>query len=138
VRLTTDQIRMMAAFESVTGVLARDCIFDDRSAVFVVDERSVGKAVGKKGQNVKKLQNLLNRRVEVIGYSDDPVRFLKNIFHPAHILAVNVIDKNGKKIARVHIDKESKRIFERKIESRMKIAKTLAKRYFNIDNVVVM
>ncbi|NPA86963.1 MAG: NusA-like transcription termination signal-binding factor [Candidatus Diapherotrites archaeon] len=137
-RLTTDQIRMMAAFESVTGVLARDCIFDDRSAVFVVDERSVGKAVGKKGQNVKKLQNLLNRRVEVIGYSDDPVRFLKNIFHPAHILAVNVIDKNGKKIARVHIDKESKRIFERKIESRMKIAKTLAKRYFNIDNVVVM
>ncbi len=137
-RLTTDQIRLIAAFESVTGVLAKDCIFDNRNAVFVVDENLVGKAVGKGGQNVKKLQNLLGRRVEVIGYADDPVRFLKNIFHPAHILAVNVIDKNGKKIARIHMDKESRRIFERRIEAKMKIAKTLAKRYFNIDNVVVM
>ena len=137
-RLTTDQIRLMAAFESITGVLAKDCIFDDRNAVFIVEERLVGRAVGKKGQNVKKLQNLLGRKVEVVGYADDPVRFLKNIFHPAHILAVNVIDKNGKKIARIHMDKESKRIFERKIESKMRIAKTLAKRYFDIDNIVVM
>ena len=137
-RLTTDQIRLMAAFESITGILARDCIFDDRNAVFVVNERLVGKAVGRKGQNVKRLQELLGRRVEVIGYSDDPVRFLKNIFHPAHILAVNVIDKNGKKIARIHMDKESKRIFERRIESKTRIAKILAKRYFDIDNVVVM
>ena len=137
-RLTTDQIRLIAAFESMTGVLAKDCIIDDRSAIFVVDERLVGKAVGKKGQNVKKLQNLLGKKVEVIGYANDPVRFLKNIFHPAHILAINVTDKNGKKIARIHMDKESKRLLENRIESKTRIAKVLAKRYFGIDNVVVM
>ena len=137
-RLTTDQIRLMAAFESLTGVLAKDCILDDKHVVFVVDEKLVGKAVGKKGQNVKRLQELLNKRVEVVGYTDDPVKFLKNIFHPAHILAVNLQDKNGRKIARIHMDRESKRLFERRIESRMRLAKLLAKRYFDIDNVVVM
>jgi N utilization substance protein A len=138
VRLTTEQIRFMAVFESVTNILAKDCIVDKNSVVFVVNERDVGRAVGKKGQNVKKLEKLLGKRVEVVGFSEDPVRFFKNIFHPAHILAVNVMDKNGKRIARIHMDKESKRIFERKIESKTRIAKILAKRYFNIDNVVVM
>ena len=137
-RLTTDQIRLMSAFESLTGILAKDCVIDDHAVVFVVNEREVGKAVGKKGQNVKKLENLLNKRVEVVGYSQDPVRFFKNIFHPAHILAVSLNEKNGRKIARVHVDREALRILERKMDRKLKLAKILAKRYFNIDNVVVV
>ncbi len=137
-RLTTDQIRMIAAFESVTGVLARDCVFDEKSAVFIVDENLVGRAVGRKGQNVKRLQQLLGRKVEIVGYSDDLQRFLKNIFHPAHILAVNVQDRGGKRVARVHMDRESRRIFERKIEARLKLARLLAKKYFGVESVVVM
>ena len=128
----------MAAFESLTNVLAKDCIIDDRAVVFVVNEKEVGKAVGKKGQNVRKLEQLLGKRVEVVGYSDDVVRFFKNIFHPAHILAVSINEKNGKKIARVHVDREALRILERRMERKLKLAKILAKRYFNIDNVVVM
>lgn len=137
-RLTTDQIRLMAVFESITGVLAKDCMFNNKSAVFVVDDKYMGKAIGKGGQNIKRLQQMLGRKIEIIGFSEDPQKFLKNIFHPAHILAINVQEKNGRRIAQIHMDRESKRIFERKVESRLKLARELAKRYFNIDNVVVM
>jgi N utilization substance protein A len=138
VRLTTDQIRLMAVFESITGVLAKDCIFNNKNAVFIVDEKNMGKAIGRGGQNIKRLQQITGRKVEIIGFSEEPQKFLKNIFHPAHILAVNVQEKNGRKIAQIHMDRESRRIFERKIDSRLRLARELAKRYFDIDNVVVM
>ncbi len=136
-RLTTDQIRLLSAFQSLTGVYARDCIIGEDHVVFLVDERYVGKAVGKNGSNVKKLQDALQKRVDIVGFSDDVQRFLKNIFHPAHIVSVEIEEKNGKRIARVQIDKESERILKHRINRKIRIAKELLKRYINIDGVVV-
>ena len=137
-RLTTEQIKLMSVFQNVTGVVARDCIIEEDKTIFVVDSRKVGKAVGKNGKNVKKLEELLGKKIEVVGYSDDITRFVKNLFYPAHILAVTVSDKNGKKVAHVHMDKESRRMLESRLPSRMKVAKTLLKRYFNVDSLVVV
>jgi len=138
VRLTTEEIRLMAAFQSITGVYPRDCIVDGNLVIFVVDERNVGKAVGKNGVNIKKIAAITGKSIEVVGYAHEPTQFLKNVFHPAHILAVSVVDKNGSRVARVHVDKESARILGGRLERRLRIARMLAKRYFKIDNVVVM
>ncbi len=137
-RLTTEEIRLMAAFQSITGVYPRDCIVDGNLVIFVVDERNVGKAVGKNGVNIKKIAAITGKSIEVVGYAHEPTQFLKNVFHPAHILAVSVVDKNGSRVARVHVDKESARILGGRLERRLRIARMLAKRYFKIDNVVVM
>ncbi len=137
-RLTTEQIKLMGVFQGITGVMARDCIIDDNKTIFVVDNRLVGVAVGKGGKNIKKLESLLGKKVEVIGYSDDLTKFVKNLFYPALILAVNVQEKNGKKYVHVHMDKESRRMVESRMVSKLKTAKTLLKRYYNVDGVVVV
>ena len=81
IKLTTDQIRLISLFQNVTKTTARDCLDDEKQdkIIFVVNEDKMGLAIGKGGSNIKSLQNILKRRVELIEYSDDPIKFLKNI-----------------------------------------------------------
>ncbi len=136
-RLTTTEIRYMSLFESLTGALARDCIVDGKNIVFVVKEGNMGLAIGKNGRNVKRLEKLLGKHVELVEYAPDPKQFLKNIFYPAHVINVNIIERGGRKIAYVVVDSKDKRALGKRINSRLKLARTLASRHFGIDNVVV-
>ncbi len=136
-RLTTTEIRYMSLFESVTGALARDCVVDGDTVVFVVKEGNMGLAIGKNGRNVKRLEQILGKRVELVEYAPDLKQFLKNVFYPANVLNVNVVERNGKRTAYVIIDSKDRRTFSRRIGGRIKLARLLARRHFKIDNVVV-
>lgn len=72
VKLTTDCIRVIALFEQVTNVHAKDCLIFDDEIYFVVDEKYVGKAIGKNGSNMRNLRNMMNNRhVKVFACSND-------------------------------------------------------------------
>ncbi len=136
-RLTTTEIRYMSLFESVTGALARDCIVDGDTVVFVVKEGNMGLAIGKNGRNVKRLEQILGKRVELVEYAPDLKQFLKNVFYPANVLNVNVVERNGKKIAYVVIDSKDRRLLSKRINNKIRLARMLAERHFGIDKVVV-
>jgi N utilization substance protein A len=97
----------------------------------------MGKAIGKKGANVKRLEETLGKKVELVEYSSDPAQFIKNIFAPANVMNVNVVERNGKKLAYVILDSKDRRALGRKLDAKVRLAKTLASRHFGIDNVVV-
>ncbi len=85
IKLDTDSMRFVALFESVTGTVVKDCIISANKIVFVVKEGQAGLAIGKAGANIISLQDKLKRRVEVVEYSEDPVKFASNIFQPAEL-----------------------------------------------------
>ncbi len=136
-RLTTTEIKYMSLFESVTGALARDCIVKDNVVIFVVKEGNMGLAIGKNGKNVKRLEQILGKRVELVEYAQDLKQFLKNVFYPANVLNVNVVERNGKRTAYVIIDSKDRRTFSKRIGGRIRLARILVQRHFKIDNVVV-
>jgi N utilization substance protein A len=77
--LETDTIRMVALFERVTNVHARDCIITDRCVYFLVDPRKVGLAIGKSGSTTRNLSRDIGKRVKVFGYADRPEELIRNI-----------------------------------------------------------
>ena len=48
----------------------------------------MGLAIGKKGDNIKRLQNVLGRRIEMVEYAEDPEMFITNIFKPAEVINI--------------------------------------------------
>ncbi|MDF2767475.1 MAG: archaeal NusA family domain containing protein [Nitrososphaeraceae archaeon] len=58
IKLTSDELRLMSLFQSITSATARDCIFDERMdrVIFIVHKGHMGLAIGKGGSTIKKLR----------------------------------------------------------------------------------
>ena len=111
IKLTTDQIRLISLFQNVTKTTARDCLDDEKQnkIIFVVNEGKMGLAIGKGGSNIKSLQNILKRNVELVEHFDDPAKFLKNILNPKFVNEVKLDTKqDGSSQAIVIVDQGKK------------------------------
>ena len=140
IKLTTDQIRLISLFQNVTKTTARDCLDDENQnkIIFVVNEGKMGLAIGKGGSNIKTLQNILKRHVELIEYFDDPTKFLKNILNPKLVNEVKVDTKqDGSLQAIVIVDQGKKGLVVGREGRNAERARLFAKRYFNISNVLI-
>lgn len=78
-----DDLKIMALFEKVAGTRLKDYFVDENSLMtFVVDEVNVGKAIGKQAANVRRLELMLKRKIKILGFNQDPKKFLKNLLYP--------------------------------------------------------
>jgi len=140
IKLTTDQMRLMSLFQSVTGATARDCVEDEKKdrVIFVVNEGKMGLAIGKGGSHIKNLQNLVKRNVELVEYSEDAIKFLKNILNSKLVSDVKVNTRaDGSLQAIVTVDPRKKGIVVGREGRNAEKARLLAKRYFEISSVLI-
>jgi len=140
IRLFNDELRYLSLFESITGAQAKDCIIDNEKSriLFVVKEGQMGLAIGKNGSNVKRLSRLLGKNVEVIEHAEKPEDLIRNSLLPAKVHSVKIVrSPEGKTIAFVTVNPSEKGIAIGKDGSKILRARILAKRYFDIDNVVI-
>lgn len=137
VKLSTEEMRYIAAFESLTGASACDCLVDsdENKLTFVVKSGDIGRAIGKGGSNIQRVRQAIGKNVEVIEHSDDPVEFLKNVFAPAKIESINLVVQEGKKIALVAVEKPSKGRAVGRRGRNIRRAKALAARHHGISDV---
>ncbi|HEU0143898.1 MAG TPA: NusA-like transcription termination signal-binding factor, partial [Nitrososphaera sp.] len=66
IKLTSDELRLISLFQSITSATARDCIVDDKMdrVIFVVNKGQMGLAIGKGGSTIKQLQNMVAKKIE--------------------------------------------------------------------------
>ncbi len=83
----------MALFSRVTGVTAKDCIALEPGLYFIVNPGYVGRAVGKQGMNIKKLQLKMNKKIKIIEYAHVVDKFVKNLLYPLQV-EVSLDDKS--------------------------------------------
>ena len=141
IKLSTDQIRLMSLFQKITKVTAHDCVDDEKQdrLIFVVNTGKMGLAIGKGGSNIKSLNNMLKRNVELVEYFDDPTKFLKNVFNPKFINEVKISTKpDGSLQAMVMVDPVKKGIVVGREGRNAERARLLAKRYFDISSVLIV
>ncbi|MEM0371932.1 MAG: NusA-like transcription termination signal-binding factor [Ignisphaera sp.] len=140
VKLTMDELRYISLFQDITGVTPKDCIVNEdlNLVVFVVDSDKLGQAIGKKGGNVKYVSKVIGRDIEVIGWAEDLKDFVKNIFMPARVYRVQLIDGRDKKVLYVYVDPKDKGLAIGKNGRNVAKARVLLNRYFSIDTVVIM
>jgi len=139
-RLGADEIRYIGLFESITGATVKDCLVEenDDNIVFVVKEGEMGLAIGKKGANLAKVKEMINKGIDIVEYSEDPTRFLENLMKPAKIVNINYKDKDGKNVASIEVNKNDRGIAIGRSGKNIKRAKALLKRHQAIDDVMIM
>ena len=140
IKLTSNEMRYIALFESITGAAVKDCILDEElsRAIFIVKEGDVGMAIGKGGKNIHLLERMTNKKHEIIEYSDDPAQFIKNALKPAHVRELRISERpDGKTIAVVTVDPKDKGVASGKNGRNAERIRFLAKRYFQIQNVSI-
>jgi transcription termination/antitermination protein NusA len=141
IKLTSDELRLMSLFQSITSATARDCIVDDRMerVIFVVNKGQMGLAIGKGGSTIKQLQNVVGKKVELVEFSDDPAEFIRNMLNADMVNDVRMSDRNdGTKQAVVIVDQRKKGAVVGREGRNAEKARLLAKRYFQISNVLIV
>jgi len=134
-------MRYITLFESLTGAVTRDCIIDNKlnRLIFIVKPGDMGLAIGKRGSNVRRLQKMLGKNIEVVEYAEEPEEFIKNSLSPARVRAVKISKSpNGRKIAYVTIEPQDKGLAIGREGKNIARARMIAKRYFDIDHIVVV
>ncbi len=130
----------MSLFQSITSVTARDCVVDDKMdrVIFIVNKGQMGLAIGKGGSTIRQLQNVVARKVELVEYSDDASDFVRNILNPQMVNDVKItVRTDGSKQAVVLVDAKRKGVVVGKEGRNAEKARLLAKRYFQISNVLI-
>lgn len=140
VKFSTSEIRYIALFESMTGAMVKDLLVDEENGklTFLVKKGDMGLAIGKRGSTVTKVQKTVDKGVEVIEHSDDPVEFITNLMAPAKVRSIRILQKeNGEKIATIEADSRNKRTAIGKAGQNIERARLLAKRQHNINNIII-
>ena len=140
IKITCDEMRYIALFESISGASVKDCIVDDdlNRIIFVVKEGSIGMAIGKKGKNIHQLEKMTGKKHEVIEHSDNPAQFIKNALKPAKVDEVRITERmDGKTIAVISVNPKDKGVAIGKNGRNAERIRFLAKRYFQIQNVSI-
>ncbi len=140
IKITSNEMRYIALFESVSGASVKDCIIDDEQgrAIFIVNQGQVGVAIGRGGRNIHVLEKMTGKRHEIIEYSEDPVQFIKNALKPAMVREVRITERaDGKTMAVVTVNPKDKGVAIGKNGRNAERLRFLAKRYFQIQNVSI-
>lgn len=102
IKISTDEFRYIGFFESLTGAAVKDCAIYPDHVLFVVKQGDMGLAIGKGGMNVKKVEDSLGKKVDLIEYSDDPVQFVKGVLAQLKPKNIYLSQKStGKKVVNV-------------------------------------
>jgi N utilization substance protein A len=138
IKLGGNEIRFISLFESITGAVAQDCIIDEDRIIFIVKAGNIGMAIGKKGINIQRVRDFLQKPIEIVEFAQAPEEFIKNTLAPARIMLISITERrDGKKIAMVTVNEKDRGIAIGKNGKNVARARLLARRHYNIEDVII-
>ena len=137
--ISADEIQLIGLFESLTGAKVKDCLNDEHSITFIVEENEAGKAIGKNGAHVKRLGAQTKKNIKIIEFSPQLEQFLQNIVHPLQIASVKQDEIKGKVVIIITpVDLTTRGYLIGHAGSTLRSYETIVKMYFPIDEIKVV
>ncbi|MEM3126769.1 MAG: NusA-like transcription termination signal-binding factor [Candidatus Woesearchaeota archaeon] len=130
----SDAIKLMNLVESLTSAKIKDLIVEPDRYIFIVEENDVGKAIGKNGVNIKRLERLFKKKVKVVGFADDVKTFIKHLVFPIE----TEIEDNKGIITIKSRDTKSRGILIGRGAKNLKHTKEIVQRHFDVKEIKVM
>ena len=121
-------LQCMNIFRKVTNISPVDFFEVNSELVFIVDRAKVGAALGKQGKNVKKLRELLNKRIKVVGKGKDAKELIANFLYPVKAKTISLDEST---INLEFNQGSERRLLLRNRQNQLKVLKTIVKRFFS-------
>ncbi len=137
-KLSTDQIHLINAFESLTGAHVVDVLIEPSKFVFVVKQGDLGVAVGKSGSTIKSVSKRMKKQIDVVEFSNDLEGFIRNLLFPAKIESIKKSEFGNKIKIDLKIASKDKAIAIGRGGAKINRARALLKKHYNIDVVNVL
>ena len=123
----------MSFVENITGARVKDCV-DSDPLLFIVHQNEMGKAIGKKAANLRKVEEFLKRKVHFVEFSDDPAQFAMNYVQPLRVNAhmedkIMFIEGNDTKTRGLVIGRDRKNLQQ---------LKDVLNRFFDVAEIKVI
>ena len=103
IKLTAESIQFIALFENMTRANVQDCIAEEERLIYVIKQGDMGLAIGRNGEHINRVKKTLEKPIELVEYSNDPVTFIKNAFGPVSVSSVHIVNKDSKRLAYVEV-----------------------------------
>lgn len=126
--------RYIEELRILTKSTAIDCIIDDQfdRIIYVIKTGDMGFAIGRKGENIQKMQKVLGKRIEMVEEAGDLMGLINNTLKPAEIEGIERDEQSGR--FNILVGKKSDLgIAIGKNGSNIEKARLLAKRFFGVD-----
>ncbi|MBW2980555.1 NusA-like transcription termination signal-binding factor [Candidatus Woesearchaeota archaeon] len=134
IKYDADILKYMSLFESLTRSKLKDCIVNER-VLFVVEPNEIGKAIGKNGSNVHRLEGILNKKIRIVEFNPDVCQFVRNMLYPLQATEVNeensVVTISGP-------DTKTKGLMIGRDAKNLNFLKDIVKRYFEVEDIKVV
>ena len=141
-------MELLSLFNNLSGAIIKDCLTFESPEnyseiiIFLVKKEDVGKAIGKAGEHVKDLMNKLQKKIDVIPYSDNIEQFIQFILNTSkNSITVQQIEikenKNEKKTVIISVNPQDRGKAIGKEGSMIRKIKLLVTRHFKVDNVII-
>ncbi len=148
IKIDREAMELMSLFNNISGAIIKDCLMfkspenSTEIIIFLVKKQDVGKAIGKSGEHIKDLMTKLQKKIDVIPFSEDLNEFIKFILNTSKIpIKVENIEirenKTNKKTVIITVKPQDRGKAIGKDGSMIRKIKTLVLRHFEIDNVII-
>ena len=127
-------MKYMQLFENLTRAKLKDCIASEQ-LIFIVEENEIGKAIGKGGSNVRRLEGLLNKKIKIVEFNPDVKHFIRNFVMP---LQVKEINEEENIITITGPDTKTKGLLIGRERKNLENLKGVVKRYFEVEDIKVI
>ena len=124
----------ISTFEKVTRTEYIDFYEHPSSLLFIIPQKDLKRAVGPQGKNVKKLTYLLNKKIKIIGLSDDPKKFLTDLIYP--INPSEITQENNNLKAKFNSRIEKARDIGRE-GNNLELTNSFLKKHYNLEFKVI-
>jgi len=137
IKLSMEEMRLIALFENITGATANDCVIDSDRIIFIAKAGEMGLAIGKGGKNINALRNMTGKPIEVVEFADTVEGLVKSCLAPAKVKEVRITERPDRKIVVVEVEPKDKALAIGKNGRTIDKTRMLAKRYYQVDHVQI-
>ncbi|MGD0423706.1 MAG: NusA-like transcription termination signal-binding factor [Candidatus Bathyarchaeia archaeon] len=137
IKLSMEEMRLIALFENITGATANDCIIDSDRVIFIAKAGEMGLAIGKGGKNINALRKMTGKPIEVVEFADTIEGLVKSCLAPAKVKEVRITERPDRKIVVVEVEPKDKALAIGKNGRTIDKTRMLTKRYYQVDHVQI-
>jgi len=136
IKFSADVIKFISMFETLTRAKVKDCLFVDEVVFFIVQPGQIGKAIGKKGINIKRLKSFMkNKEFRIVEFNPGVTEFVKNLFYP---ILIKNIELKEDVIEVSPPDLKSRGLIIGRGGQNLRNYEAIVNRYFNIREIKVV